>query len=108
MEETGRALLAIVTGVLGLAIVGVIFSANSNTAGVISAASSGFAGVISAATAPVTGSGAVGLGGLTSLAGTYVGSGLGGFLSGLAGAGGGGSIPAFGGDDGGFVDSGSF
>lgn len=73
MGEAGRAVLAIVTSILGLSIVAVILSTRSNTTGVIATAGTALSQVIGAATAPVTGS-----------AGFAVGSTIGGVAAGLA------------------------
>lgn len=65
MGESGRAVIAILSSIVGLSIVAVVLSARANTAGVIGAAGSALASVLGAATAPVTGampSGAVGYG----------------------------------------------
>ncbi|MDE2104365.1 MAG: hypothetical protein KGL39_44415 [Patescibacteria group bacterium] len=56
------AVVTVATAIVGIAILAVIVSRQSNTAGVIQAASSGFAQDISAAVAPVSG-GTFGFGG---------------------------------------------
>ncbi len=71
MGESGRAIVAILSSVIGLSIVAVVLSARSNTAGVLGAAGSALANVIGAATSPVTGAapvGAAGYGGGAGLA----------------------------------------
>jgi len=50
-----NAVLAIVSGVIGLAIISVIFSRQAQTAGVITATGQALGGVIQAATNPYTG-----------------------------------------------------
>ena len=55
MGEAGRAVIAVVSSVIGLAILSVILSARANTAGVIQAGGQALSGVLGAATAPVTG-----------------------------------------------------
>lgn len=52
MKET---IAAIVTAIIGLAVVAVIVSRNSNTSGVLQSAGSALGFVIGAATSPVTG-----------------------------------------------------
>lgn len=49
-------IVTVMTAIIGVAILAVIVSKNSNTSGVISSAGSAFAGALSAATAPITGS----------------------------------------------------
>lgn len=90
MGEGGRAALAIVSSVVGLAVLSVILSARANTAGVLGAAGQAVSGVIGAATAPVSG-GAVmpgyGYGGYGGYGASSLGSGLGyGLGLGLTGA----------------------
>ena len=48
-------LIAIVTAVIALAIIGVILSTKSNTANVLSSAGSAFSGILSAATGSISG-----------------------------------------------------
>ncbi len=76
MSEGTRAVIAIVSSIIGLSIVAVVLSARANTAGVVGAASSGLAGVLSAATAPVTGAGAGVPYGLSSNLGAGIGQSL--------------------------------
>lgn len=79
MEGGGRAVLAIVSSVIGLAIISVILSSRAQTSQVIAAGGNALSSVIGAATGPVTGattsSGALGgglnLSGLGSLAGNF-------------------------------------
>ena len=56
LGDIGNAILVIVSGIIGLAILSVIVSRQSNTSGVIQAAGSGLGTVIGAAVAPVSGS----------------------------------------------------
>lgn len=56
MDKIGGGILAIVSAVVGLAIVAVIVSKNAQTPTVISSAGSALANVIGAAVSPVTGS----------------------------------------------------
>jgi hypothetical protein len=58
MGEGGRAVLAIVSSVIGLAVVSVVLSNNAATSQVIGAGGQALSSVIGAATAPVTGGGA--------------------------------------------------
>lgn len=60
MGETGRALVAIASSVLGLALVSAILSRNAATVGVINAAGNAFSNVIKAATSPITGGSTLG------------------------------------------------
>lgn len=53
MKDAFEAIMAIAAAVVGLAVVAVLVSKQSNTAGVIQGASSGFASIIGAAVAPV-------------------------------------------------------
>lgn len=66
MNQITEVIATIATAVIGLAILAVILSRNSNTAGVMGAAGEAFATVMNAATSPVTGvnmnGGSVGLG----------------------------------------------
>ncbi len=57
MKPIAEQIIAILSATIGLAIVAVLVSKQSNTASVISGASSGFASIIGAAVAPVTGGG---------------------------------------------------
>lgn len=75
MSQIGPAFVAVVTGVIGLAIVAVIVSQNAQTSSVISSGGGALAGIISAAVAPVSGSssnafGSVATGALGSMIGT--------------------------------------
>jgi len=124
MEQGGRAILAVLSSIVGLAILSVILSARANTAGVISAGSYGFASILSAATAPVTGYGGVQTsggfagGGTIGGGGVYGGNTAGGILSGVGNLlGGGGNLLGGlgvsgllggGGSSTGSIDSGSF
>lgn len=55
MSHLGDQIVAILTAIVGVAIVAVIVSRNSNTANVISSASSAFATALSTAVSPITG-----------------------------------------------------
>lgn len=57
-EQAVTAIVTIVTAIVGVAILSVFVSRNSNTAGVISAAGSALAQDLTAAVSPVTGSSA--------------------------------------------------
>jgi hypothetical protein len=89
LSDTGAQIGVIAASIVGLATVAVILSRGSQTAQVLTAAGGAFAGVLGAATAPVTGSGGVGSGLLTS--GSYSTGSSGGNL-GISLAGGGLSI----------------
>jgi len=55
MSQITEMLLTIAMGVVGVAILALIVSKNSNTAGVIQASASGFGNVLDVAISPVTG-----------------------------------------------------
>lgn len=57
MDNLTNSVVTILTAIVGVAILAVIVSKNSNTSGVISAGGSAFAAALGAATAPVTGGG---------------------------------------------------
>jgi len=57
MNEMWSSIVTVATAIVGIAILAVIVSKQSNTAGVISAAAGGFAQDIAAAVSPVTGGG---------------------------------------------------
>ncbi len=57
MDDAFGKFVAILTAIIGLAILAVILSKNSNTPSVLQSFFSGFASLIGAATAPITGSG---------------------------------------------------
>lgn len=61
MNDMWSSVVTIATAIVGIAILAVIVSNNSNTAGVLQSATSGFATDIQAAVSPVTG-GTSGLG----------------------------------------------
>jgi len=65
MDQIINSVTTILAAVIGVAILSVIVSKNSNTSGVINAGASGFSSILSTAESPVTGSS--GLGSLTSL-----------------------------------------
>ena len=71
MEKIGGGILAIISAVVGLAIVAVLVSKNAQTPTVISSAGSALSNVIGAAVAPVTG-------GASSVSNLFGSSGLGG------------------------------
>jgi len=55
MGQITEMLLTIAMGVIGVAILAILISKNSNTAGVIQASASGFGNVLDVAISPVTG-----------------------------------------------------
>lgn len=55
MDKVEATISAVFTSLIGLAILAVLLSKNSNTAGVVSGLFSGLAGVIQTAVAPITG-----------------------------------------------------
>lgn len=57
MDNLTNSVVTILTAIVGVAILAVIVSKNSNTSGVISAGGAAFAQALQAATGPVTGSG---------------------------------------------------
>ena len=61
MNQIVNSITVILSAVVGIAILSVILSKNSNTANVISAGSTGFSSILSAAEAPVTGSSVSGM-----------------------------------------------
>jgi hypothetical protein len=65
-DKVIEGIIAILTAVVGLAIISVLVSKNAQTGSVLSAGASGFSSILSAATAPVSGNS---LGGLPSLGG---------------------------------------
>jgi hypothetical protein len=73
-NEAGRAILAIVSSIVGLAIISVILSAQAQTGNIISTSGQALSSVIGAATAPVSGGAAASAGAIT-----------GSFLSGISG-----------------------
>jgi PRD1 phage membrane DNA delivery len=80
MDKIGGGILAIISAVVGLAVIAVIVSKNANTPTVISSAGSALSNVIGAAVAPVTGSGS----GLSNLFGSVSSNGsFGGWLGSL-------------------------
>ena len=64
MTHFGDQIVAILTAIVGVAIIAVILSKNSNTANVISSAASAFSQAIGTAVSPVTGN--AGYGGLST------------------------------------------
>lgn len=59
MDNITSSIVTILTAIIGVAILSVIVSKNSNTVGVLSAGSQAFSGVLSTAISPVTNSGAI-------------------------------------------------
>lgn len=53
-------LIAIVTAIIGVAIIAVLVSNQSNTSGVLSAGGSAFSNILKTAVSPVTGGGGIG------------------------------------------------
>jgi hypothetical protein len=49
-------IVALLTAIIGIAILAALVSKSANTAGVISSASSGFSGILKSALGPITGS----------------------------------------------------
>lgn len=79
MGESGRAVIAIVSSIVGLSIVAVVLSTRANTASVIGSAGQALSSVLGAATSPVTGAGGYGGGyGAASNLAPYLGNSLGG------------------------------
>jgi hypothetical protein len=67
MNQLVNSMTVLLSAIIGVAILSVLVSKNSNTTGVIGAASTGFEGILGAAEGPITGNG-VGAGtGLGSL-----------------------------------------
>ena len=69
MNELWSGVVTILTAIVGVAILAVIVSKNSNTSGVISAGGSAFAQDIGAAVSPVTGGSSLGMGGFGNVLG---------------------------------------
>lgn len=59
MGHVGDQIVAILTAIIGVAILAVIFSKNANTAAVITSAAQGFAADLGTAVSPITGGGNV-------------------------------------------------
>jgi hypothetical protein len=58
MEDKGiTAIVGILTGVIGISILAVLVSKQSNTASVLQAGAQGFSSILNAATSPVSGGG---------------------------------------------------
>ncbi len=57
MGKIGEQVTVIAIAIVGVAVLAVILSKNSNTTGVLSAAGAGFSQALAAALSPVTGSG---------------------------------------------------
>lgn len=57
MERAGGLFLALISGVIGLAIVAVVLSRRANTPSVLSAAGGALSSVIGAAVSPISGAG---------------------------------------------------
>lgn len=64
MNQILNGVVVIITAIIGVAILSVLVSRNSNTAGVLTAGSQAFSGALGTALSPVTGGGfgAVGMG----------------------------------------------
>lgn len=60
MDNITESVVTILTAIVGVAILAVIVSRNSNTAGVLSSAGSAFGNVLSVAVSPVTGANSFG------------------------------------------------
>ena len=72
MGNMGEQIVTIATAIIGVAIIAVLVSRNSNTANVIGAAGQAFAGAINTAVSPVTGfTGAANMYNPTSFGGGY-------------------------------------
>lgn len=56
MNQLVNSLTVLLAAIIGVAILSVILSKNSNTVGVLNAGTSGFGNLLKAATSPVTGS----------------------------------------------------
>ena len=57
MHEFGAGIVAVITGIIGLAMVAVILSSKANTQNVISSSGTALSSIIGAAVNPVTGGG---------------------------------------------------
>lgn len=57
MGKIGEQVTVVLLAIVGVAVLAVILSKNSNTTGVVSATGSGFAQALSAALSPITGTG---------------------------------------------------
>lgn len=60
MDSIGGLVASILTAIIGVAILSVLVSQNSNTTGVIQAITSGFGSILSVAVSPVSGGGSGG------------------------------------------------
>lgn len=69
MNQILNGVVVIITAIIGVAILSVLVSRNSNTAGVLTAGSQAFSGALGTALSPVTGSGG-GFAGLGSMGAT--------------------------------------
>lgn len=67
MNQVMNGVVVILTAIIGVAILSVIVSRNSNTSGVLSAGASAFSGMLGTAMSPVTG--ASGFGSMGSMGG---------------------------------------
>lgn len=65
-KEAVEGMITVITAIVGLGIIAVLVSKNANTTGVLQAGGSALSSSIAAATAPVTGSGAFGMGSLAN------------------------------------------
>jgi len=67
-DQLVTSVVTVLTAIIGVAILAVLVSKNSQTSTVINAASKGFASDLTAALSPISGSG-LGIGGITGLPG---------------------------------------
>jgi hypothetical protein len=67
MNQLTEAGVTILMGIIGVAILAVIVSRNSNTAGVLTSFGTAFSGMLGTAVSPITGTGAATLGGFGGL-----------------------------------------
>lgn len=82
MNHFGDQVVAVLTAIIGVAILSVILSRNSNTASVISSAARGFSEALSTAVSPITGNVSLAIGPTGGFAGSsYNGLAGGGFPS---------------------------
>lgn len=70
MNQLVNGVIVILTAIIGVAILSVIVSRQSNTAGVLSAGASAFSGILGTAMSPVTGGSGFGTGNLPNAYGT--------------------------------------
>ena len=70
MERMGDQIVAVLTAIVGVAILAVIVSKNSDTADVIGSAFKGFSQALSTAVSPITGNAQLGTGPLSGFTGS--------------------------------------